>query len=258
MDIFLKGHRINLLHWGLLLIVLFSFNSCYTSRDTVLLQDSKSLPKYEKTIPLDYKIMPNDALVFRLFTSDDDFNNLIGSNRNSSVSSINYSYRVYPDSTVDLPYLNPTKVGGLTLNQASEKIKEKYKEIVPDAEIKLTLANKTYTVIGDAGTGVFPIYKDKLTIYQALAQSGEIQLSGDRKHVRIIRETNSKPEILEFDIRPKSVIDSKYYYIYPNDIIYVQRSSSSFFKVNNYSSFLGLISSSISLFITVFYFNKYY
>ena len=79
---------------------------------------------------------------------------------------------------------------------------------------------------------------------------------GDRKHVKIIRETEGKPEIMEFDIRPNSVIKSKYYYIYPNDIIYVQKDPASFYKANSYGSFIGLISSSISLFTTVFYFTE--
>ncbi|VBB45626.1 Polysaccharide export protein, BexD/CtrA/VexA family protein [uncultured Paludibacter sp.] len=248
--------KTGILYFCLLLLFTFTFNSCYTTHDTALLQDSKSLPVYEKTNFTDYKIQPNDELLFRVLSSDEDFVNLIGMGGNSGSSNKAISYRVYPDSIVDLPFVDTIKVAGFTLDEAEEKIKNKFREIIPDAEVKLTLANKTYTVIGDIGTGVFPAYREKLTIYQALAQAGEILLSGDRKHIRIIRETSSKPEILEFDIRPKSVIDSKYYYVYPNDIIYVQRNVSSFYKVNNYSSFLGLITSSISLFITVFYLNK--
>jgi polysaccharide export outer membrane protein len=135
-------------------------------------------------------------------------------------------------------------------------LKKEFREIIPDAEVKLSIANKSFTVIGEAGTGVFPVYKDKLTIYQALAMSGDLKLSGDFRHVKILREEEGKTEILEFDIRPASVIESKYYYVYPNDIIYVQRASSSFFKVNNYSSFLGLISSSLSLLFSVLYYIK--
>lgn len=249
--IYQKLHR-----YSLILAILFSMISCYTPRETKLLQESNTLPTYEKEDYTLYRIEANDELLFRLMTSNEDFTNLVGSGNAMASSNQKISYRVYPDSTVDLPYINSVKVAGLTLDEASAVIKNQYKEIVPDAEVKLTLANKTYTIIGDAGTGVFPVYKEKLTIYQALAQSGEILLSGDRKHVKIIRETNSNPQILEFDIRPKSIIESKYYYIYPNDIIYVQRTPMSFYKTNNYSSLLGLISSSISLFITAFYFNK--
>jgi polysaccharide export outer membrane protein len=86
--------------------------------------------------------------------------------------------------------------------------------------------------------------------------SGEITYTGDYKEVRIIRETEHGTEVLEFDIRPASIINSKYYYIYPNDIIYVQRNPASFYKVDNYSSFITLISSSLSLLFTVFFYFR--
>lgn len=218
------------------------------------MQESKSFPQYEKIKYEEYKIQVNDELLFRVSSTDEDFVKLIDVGSGSSQQGI--SYRVYPDGTIDLPFIDSIKVAGMTVANAADAIQRRFRTIVSDAEVKLTISNKSYTVIGEVGTGVFPIYKEKLTIYQALAQSGQIALSGDRKHVKIIREMNGQPEIMEFDIRPKSIIDSRYYYIYPNDIIYVQRESSSFYKTNNYGALLGLITSSISLFTTVFYFTK--
>ncbi|NLI72580.1 MAG: hypothetical protein GX361_07605 [Bacteroidales bacterium] len=240
---------------AVLAAVIILMSSCYTQKDKSLLQEEKSLPQYEAWQYENYLLQVNDELYFRLMTTDEDFLKLV--NVGGSSMSQTLSYRVFPDGTIELPFLDPVKVEGLTLAQATEAIQVKYRQLVIDAEIKLALANKTFTIIGDAGNGVFPIYKEKMTIYQALAQSGEIALSGDRKHVKIIREKDGVPEILEFDIRPKSIIDSKYYYIYPNDIIYVQREAASFYKTNNYTSFLALITSSLSLLTTVFYFTKF-
>ena len=91
-----------------------------------------------------------------------------------------------------------------------------------------------------------------MTIFQALAMTGDVQNSGDRKHVRIVRPSgNEPPEVLEFDIRSKSIIDSKSYYIYPNDLIYVSREKGAFYKVPSYSGFIALVTSSISLLVTV-------
>ena len=99
---------------------------------------------------------------------------------------------------------------------------------------------------------MYSIYKERLTIFQALAMTGDLMNSGDRRHVRIIRpKGNSEPEVLEFDIRTNSIIDSKYYYVYPNDLIYVSRDKGNFYKQSSYSGFLGLITSSVSLLITV-------
>ena len=91
-----------------------------------------------------------------------------------------------------------------------------------------------------------------MTIYQALAMTGDVMNSADRRHIRIVRpHGNDKPEVLEFDLRPKSVIDSKYYYVYPNDLIYVSREPAAFFKQESYTGFIGLITSSVALLVSV-------
>ncbi|MDD2285523.1 MAG: polysaccharide biosynthesis/export family protein [Paludibacter sp.] len=238
-------------------LIMLLLSSCYSYRHVGLLQEhNKRLPVYKALDYEEYRIKINDELLFRLITSDETISRLITSNQTLSSAQSNVSYRVYPDGTVDFPFVKNIPVAGLTLNEAAIVVENRFKELIPDAAVKLTLANKNFTVIGEAGTGVYPIFKDKLTLFQALSMSGEISYTGDYKNVRIIRETVNGTEVLEFDIRPLSIINSKYYYIYPNDIIYVQKNPASFYKVNNYSSFISLISSSLSLlFMVIFYFK---
>ncbi|MPM96045.1 hypothetical protein SDC9_143201 [bioreactor metagenome] len=218
--------------------------------------NNHKLPEYEQSAYVDYKIRVNDEIVFRLTTSDETFSKLIVSNQSVSSTQSMVSYRVFPDGTIDLPFVNGIPIAGLTFNEASIAVEKRFREIIPDATVKLTLANKTFTVIGESGSGVYSIYKDKLTLFQALSLSGDINYTGDFKKVRILRETDQGTRVLSFDIRPASIVNSKYYYIYPNDIIYIQTDSSSFYKVSNYSSFLSLISSSLSLLFTTLYFIK--
>ncbi len=232
-------------------------SSCYNYKTTGLLQEKNpTLPVYQKEAYEDYRLQINDEIIYRLLTSDETISKLISSGTSSMSSQNMISYRIYPDGTVDLPFLKKIPVAGLTLNEASRVVEERFKEIIPDAAVKLSIANKTFTIIGEAGTGVYPIIREKMTIYQALSLSGNLNNAGDFKNVRIIRETEKGTEVLQFDIRPVSLIESQYYYIYPNDIIYVQRAKSSFYKVNNWSSFMGLISTSLSLLFTVLYYGK--
>jgi polysaccharide export outer membrane protein len=237
--------------------IILLLTSCYGYRNTGLLQEhNNKLPKYTQADYQEYKIRVNDEIVFRLITSDETISRLITSNQTVSIAQSSISYRVFPDGTVDLPFIKNIPVAGLTFNEAIIVIEKRFREIIPDAAVKLTLANKTFTVIGEAGSGVYNIYKDKLTLFQALSMSGDINYTGDYRKVRILRETDDGTQVLTFDIRPASIVDSKYYYVYPNDIIYVQRDSASFYKVNNYSSFITLISSSLSLLFTVLYYFK--
>ena len=238
-----------------LLLLLVSLSSCYNYKSLRLLQDNnRTLPVYDKSDYKDYRIRVNDELIYRLITSDESISKLISSQ--SSNSQNQTSYRVYTDGTIDLPFISNIPVAGLTLDEAAVVIENRFKKLIPDAVIKLSLSNKTFTIFGDAGSGIFPIYKEKMNIFQALSMSGDFSETSDRKHVRIIRETEKGTQVMEFDIRPKSIIDSKYYYIYPNDIIYVQRERSSFYKVNNYGTLLSVINFSFSLLFGVLNYKK--
>lgn len=144
-------------------------------------------------------------------------------------------------------------MAGLTEVEAQNLLRDAFREIIPDADVKLALYNKYFSVIGDANAGRYYIYKEKMNIFQALAMTGDVMNSGDRRHVRIIRpkDNGQEPEVLEFDIRTNSIIDSKYYYVYPNDVIYVARTKNSFYTVPSYAGFIGLVTSSVALLTTV-------
>lgn len=224
---------------------------CYSHKAIGFLQDRKDLPHYDTASYHPYRLAVNDEIVYRLITMDETISKAIQSGNSGGMQDA-ATYRIYSDGTVDIPFLAPIHLEGLTIAQAQDTLQAHFREIIPDADIKLALYNKTFTVLGDIGSGTYQIYKDKLTIFQALAMSGDVSTLGDRKHVRIIRPRgNEQPEILEFDLRTNTIIDSKYYYVYPNDVIYVSRSKGSFYRVTNYSSFIGLITSSLSLLISV-------
>lgn len=144
-------------------------------------------------------------------------------------------------------------MAGLTEEEAQNLLRDAFREIIPDADVKLALYNKYFSVIGDANAGRYYIYKEKMNIFQALAMTGDVMNSGDRRHVRIIRpkDNGQEPEVLEFDIRTNSIINSKYYYVYPNDVIYVARTKNSFYTVPSYAGFIGLVTSSVALLTTV-------
>jgi len=243
---------------SVLLSVALLFSSCYNYRNIGLLQENNpKLPVYPKMEFEEYRIKVNDEIIFRLITSDKTYSNLLSFNQSSGSSPQNFvSYRVFEDGTIDLPFVKSIPVAGLTTHEAARALELRFRELIPDAAVKLTLANKTFTVLGEAGTGVFYMTNDRMTLFQALSMSGDLSLEADFRSVRIIRETEKGMQVIEFDVRPASIIDSEFYYIYPNDIIYVQKSSSSFFKVSNYNSFLSLVTSSISLLLTVLYFFK--
>lgn len=230
------------------LIIVILFQSCYTKRESTLLLDTR-VPKYEKANYEAYTIQVNDELTMRIISIDDEVSKLFGTNTNTTQQNGN-TYRVYQDSTIDIPFVNKIKVAGLTIRQAQQEIKKRLSSF-GSLDVRLAFTNNSFTIIGESSRGVFPINKDKITIFEAIAMAGNIKITGDHRNVHLIRETPNGPQIYAFDIRSKDIINSEYYYIQPNDIIYIDKKKSSFFKVQSYSSLLGVISAVLTFSLTI-------
>ena len=109
--------------------------SCYSNRAVGLLQERDDLPQYEDTLYEMYRIRLNDEIVYRLITMDETIAKVMQGSSASSTSSYDVNgYRVYPDGTIELPFLEPIHVVGLTIPEAERKIEEAFREIIPDAE----------------------------------------------------------------------------------------------------------------------------
>jgi polysaccharide export outer membrane protein len=232
------------------MVAIMLLSSCYPIRRVGLLQEREGLPDYKKQEYEQYLLQKNDELELRVISMNPE-TALLFQQGTVSANSSSITYRIYEDGTIDVPFLSKVTVAGLTLQQAEQKLEEALSEFADDIMVKLALSTGTFCVIGDAGRGYFPIYKDRLTIYQALALCGGINSSADYGKVKILRRTNEGTKILEFDIRPESVIDSEYYYIYPNDVIYFDFSKRRFWAIDSYSGFLSVISSSLSMLVSV-------
>jgi polysaccharide export outer membrane protein len=86
-----------------------------------------------------------------------------------------------------------------------------------------------------------------MTIFEALAVGGDLSTYSDRKHVKVLRQMPSgETEIKEFDIRSQDILGSEYYFIQPNDIIYVKAFKGQFFRVNSFLTAIGITSTTIS------------
>ncbi len=245
---------------ALLLPIAIFFGSCVTPRDTNLLQNiQKDYPMAKNFINSDYRIISGDQLVLTIYTLDEDMKDLfamyIGKARGASnaITSLGVDTRgsdnqsntlnVYSDGTINIPYLGKIYVEDMTLLEAKKVVEARFASFSPNINIELGLRNRYFSVLGEARRGVYAMPTPKVTIFQALAISGGgINTFGDRTKVRIIRQTPNGTEVKMFDIRSKDIVNSEYYYIQPNDVIYVQEMSRTFFgRVTSFTGALGLV-----------------
>lgn len=216
-------------------------SSCISSEETNYMQH---LPKdYEMVRFEEYRLAVRDNITCNISTSDKETSDLYRSIiSDDSGSGFGVGLVVYEDSTVILPFFGPVKVAGLTVQQAEQKIQDMMRESILDAQVKIALLNNDFYVYANDKRGAYKVYKENLTIYQALAISGQTTNSMDLSRVKIVRKgENGLDVIKEFDLRSQDVIQSEFYYIKPNDVIYFATNKNSFFNVTSVSSFITMV-----------------
>lgn len=215
---------------------------CVTPRKTTYLQEyADSEYSTEYVPPEDYLIQHTDNVYMNVATPDPRLSamfNAMGEGGNTGFDGATaqiYSYPVEIDGTVDLPYIGSLHVMGLTIMEAKKLIEAALSDYVNDATVTVKLVNNTVTVLGEVvAPGVFPIYKERLNIYQALALAGDVDVFGDRYKVSVIRKSMEGSVVTTFDITDKNIIDTEFYYIQPNDVVYVKPLKGKFFAIDTF------------------------
>ncbi|TFH22548.1 MAG: hypothetical protein E4H10_13600, partial [Bacteroidia bacterium] len=218
--------------WILLLFVVsILLNGCVTNKKITYLQEyPESTYSDEYSPPDTYRIQPNDNIYIRVATLDPRFSAFFnqsfdsgGGARMDESSADLMSYPVQQDGTIEIPYIGAVKVVGLTLSEAKAIIEELMADYVTDAAITIRLVNNYVSILGQVNApSMYPIYKQHLNIFQAISLAGDIAVYGDRYDIRIVRQTLEGSEVREFDLTDRKIVDTEYYYVLPNDVVYVK------------------------------------
>ncbi|MCE1156600.1 MAG: polysaccharide biosynthesis/export family protein [Bacteroidales bacterium] len=255
----------------LFLMVVLHFASCITTeRVNYLQKPGGTIPSYADSIRYeDYRLRVGDKLYVRVYSTHRETNELFNGGSiyqstymmqgNSAYSDL-YSYTIQPDGTIVFPMIGAVQLKGLTLREATRTMEQSISPYLqrtdePDAQfgsVDVRVVGRYFSVIGGGRTGYFPILREKITIFQALAMAGDIGLYGDRSKIRVIRESEAGTQVKMFDIRSKDILHSEYYYIEPNDVIYIQNLNEQFFSVSNFPSLLATTFSTISFGVFIY------
>lgn len=225
--------------------------SCVTPRKTHYLQDpDKGIASYPQVYtPADYQVQVSDELDIDVYTLDEASQKIFNSSTTSNFNNYKglYTYTVYDDGTIDFPYIGTISVVGKTTREIKNDIQQRLREYVHDCSVEVKLANSYFNIITESKASRIQITKEKLTIFEALALAKDLGLYSDRKHVQIIRQDlDGNTTINKFDLRSKDILGSEYYYIQPNDIIYVKAFQGQFFRMRSFLTAIGITSTTVS------------
>lgn len=242
-------------------IVLLLLTGC--NRRSQLLYMKNLNPAGEELVakPPQYKLQPGDLLFIQLITSSPEisqaFNNPTGSqylSRANDETSLYFSgYTLDEEGFVSLPFLGSANLLGLTLDEARNEIRTLTEKMYKDASVIVKLANFRITVVGEVRRpGTFRNFNDYLSIFEALAQVGDISENGNRKNVLVVRQTDTGSKTFRVNLNDKSVFASEAFYLLPNDVIIVEPIGNKIFQMN--VPYITLTFSTISTLILLYNF----
>jgi len=214
---------------GLLLIVLF-ITSCHTSKEIVYLQENSGAdstanfyysPVYHMNDLLSITVSAMDAEAVKPFnraivayTSD---------NAQASNVPMQQGYFIDTAGYISFPVIGQLKIGGLTRMQAIQMIRDELKTYVKDPMVMIKILNYKVTVLGDVKLpGTFSVSSERITLPEALGLAGDLNITGVRKNILIIRDIDGKKTEIRVDLTSKNAYNSPGYYLRQNDVVYVQ------------------------------------
>lgn len=217
------------------LLVVMLLTSCGSS-NVAYFQNSDNVNYEASSYLYDARIMPKDELTISVNTTTPDASlpfNLVLQNAYTQGRSLSSStatlmpYLVDNLGYINYPIVGRIKVSGLTKSECEQFILEKIRPYMADTEnpvVTVRMSSYSVSVLGEVTRpGSFLVSREKITILEALAQAGDLTIYGVRDRVKLIREdATGKKVIVKLDLTDANIINSPYYYLQQNDVVYVE------------------------------------
>jgi polysaccharide export outer membrane protein len=228
--------------WFISVIViglLLTLNSCLTYKQIVNFQDGEDLADgridsiANKAV---VRIQPDDVIAifvssyereeasrFNIFEVEAQMQASRGTG--SGTVSEPYGYRVDSKGDIYMPILGQINVKGLTIEEVTNLISGKVAQTgyLKDHSVQVRFLTFRITILGEVNVpGVYTIPNNKITVLEAVGLANDLTVFSNRDNILIIREENNKRTYGRVDLKTKEVFKSPFYYLQPNDIVYVE------------------------------------
>lgn len=234
-----------------LLIIISLFSSCVSQKKVQLLQEksvedvSSGFINSRKTA---YNLQPGDQLYIKVHSVDQKTSRLFQTDfpnpMTATYQELN-SYRVEEDGYINFSFIDKVYVKGMTVKEVNDLLQKTVNEYFKEATVVVQLINWRVSILGEVqNPGTFIIKNKQINILQAIAQAGGTENFSNLKKVKLVRQTLEGSEMYYLDLTDNGVLQSDYFYLMPNDVVYVEPLNSKSFAFDNfpYSLILSTIS----------------
>ena len=216
-----------------ILAILVFFSSCIPQKKIKYMQpaheDSTNRAEFKTPEYQEYHLGVGDNLYINVRSLDsrsNDFFNQTSDNRTTNYNDASIylnSYTVDPNGDIVFPFIGPIHVFGLTVDETRVEIEKVMNEYMKEATIIVKLVNFNVTFIGEVRRpGEYKIYQDKISIFQAISMAGDITDYGNRNEVKLLRSSDEGTIMYIIDLTEEDILESPFYYLKPNDVVYVE------------------------------------
>jgi polysaccharide export outer membrane protein len=218
-----------------LLLVGFIVTSCVPTKDLIYLQDKDDTQVNEvvsQVVSKPYRLQTNDVISITIKALDQKLVAMFSPsesslNTKSDIGLYFDGYTVDDHGVIRIPVLGELSVVGFTTDEVrilvEKRLLEEYFNKEANIFVTVKLSGIRYTINGEiTSPGTKILYQDKVTILEAIANASDITVTGDRKTVTVIRQFPHGTELHDIDLTDVNALKSPYYFIQPNDYIYVK------------------------------------
>ena len=219
-----------------LILLVALVTSCSAPKNVAYLHNSGEVDLSQSQFLYDAKIMPKDILQIQVFTMTPEaaapFNLIKTNSSTTTTTNTNgqgtiYDYLVDNNGNIEYPVLGTLHIGGMSKTEAEQLIKSKIQPYLAESEnvvVHVAMMNYKYAVLGGVKTpGLYSTRNEKVSILEAIAQAGDLTTFAYRDRIYLIREnSDGQKEFHKLDINDANIINSPYYYLQQNDVVYVE------------------------------------
>jgi polysaccharide export outer membrane protein len=153
-------------------------------------------------------------------------------------------YLIDANGEIMLPIIGKIKLAGLNRMEATELIQSKLSDYIQNPVVNIRIQNFKITVLGDVkNPGSYTIPNERITLLEAIGIAGDLNMTGVRETVLVIRDSNGVKTQFTVDLTSNAVFQSPVYYLEQNDVVYVEPNRP---KRNS-----SLVSSTTGVFISI-------
>lgn len=175
-----------------------------------------------------------------------------GSSMSANPETATLSYLVDSNGDIDFPILGKIHVEGMTRNDLVNYLTEEIGKDVKEPIVYVSFRNYKITVLGEVrNPGTYTIESEKINILQALGRAGDLNLTAQRNDILLLREVDGVLTHHRIDLRDKDILESPYFYLQQNDVLYVSPSATRVATATTATGIWSVILSSITTMIAI-------